>query len=227
MRGPADHVARIRVYGSQPHRTFIVVPAKAGTHYSKSRSLRDAGANVPPIIRCGGYGSRPSPGRQRSLPNNRATLPRPSVAGILDQIAVRGLLADVVLLVVAMAPGGVERNAWCAAGALVALVVVGNGPDRRGLRFRHHRLRYAWRQRRRCGRRSRNVTPRIRRCSITADPKACDPTACPAARAAPAAAVAGGPAPWRGDGRRGSRRQRRARRDGRHNGRRRRRPPRP
>ena len=54
---------------------------------------------------------------------------RPSAARILRQIAVRGLFADVVLLVVAMALGGVEGNAGRAAGALVALVFVGNGLD--------------------------------------------------------------------------------------------------
>src|SRR5882724_10587944 len=81
-------------------------------------------------------------------------LPRPPVAGVLDQIAVRGLLADVVLLVVAMALGGVERNTGRAAGALVALVVVGNGLNVPGRGFRHHCLRYARRQRRPQGRRS-------------------------------------------------------------------------
>src|ERR1700736_989599 len=59
--------------------------------------------------------------------------PRPSIARVLRQIAMRGLFADVVLLVVAMALGGIEGNAGRAAGALVALVVVGHGLKR----FRH------------------------------------------------------------------------------------------
>ena len=50
--------------------------------------------------------------------------PRPAVAGVLRHVAVVGLFADVVLLVVAMALGGVEGNAGRAAGALVALVVL-------------------------------------------------------------------------------------------------------
>src|SRR6476619_3502938 len=52
--------------------------------------------------------------------------PRPPVAGILRHVAVPGLLADVVLLVVAMALGGVERHVGGTAGALVALVVLGD-----------------------------------------------------------------------------------------------------
>ena len=63
------------------------------------------------------------------------------MAGVLRQVAVGGLLADVVLLVVAMAFGGVEGNGRRAAGALVALVVVGNGLDGFGRRFRHAVLR--------------------------------------------------------------------------------------
>src|SRR6266436_2022511 len=55
--------------------------------------------------------------------------PRPSVTGVLRHIAVPGLLADVVFFVVAMAPGGVERNLGRAAGSLVALVVLGNRLD--------------------------------------------------------------------------------------------------
>src|ERR1700682_4674222 len=55
--------------------------------------------------------------------------PRPSAAGVLHQIPVRGLFVDVVFFVVAMAFGGVEGNGGCAAGALVALVVVGHGLD--------------------------------------------------------------------------------------------------
>src|SRR5882724_2794754 len=62
---------------------------------------------------------------------------RAAVAGVLGQVAVRSLLADVVLLVVAMALGGVEGNGGRAAGALVALVVVGNGRDGFGGRLRH------------------------------------------------------------------------------------------
>src|SRR6185437_11801381 len=55
--------------------------------------------------------------------------PRPAVAGVLRQVAVLALFADVVLLVIAMAPGGVERHAGSAAGALVALVVLGDRRD--------------------------------------------------------------------------------------------------
>src|SRR6266404_1496158 len=69
--------------------------------------------------------------------------PRPSAAGVLRQIPMRGLFADVLLFVVAMALGGVEGNGGRAAGALVALIVVGNGLDGFGRRFRHGCLRYA------------------------------------------------------------------------------------
>ena len=51
------------------------------------------------------------------------------MAGVLRQVAVGGLLADVVLLVVAMALGSVEGNGRRAAGTLVALVAVGDGSD--------------------------------------------------------------------------------------------------
>jgi hypothetical protein len=51
------------------------------------------------------------------------------VARILHEIPMRGLFADVVLLVVAVAPGGVERDFGVAAGALVGLVVFGDGLD--------------------------------------------------------------------------------------------------
>src|SRR5438876_8039164 len=64
--------------------------------------------------------------------------PRPAIAGVLREIAVRGLLADVVLLVVAMALGGVEGNSGLAAGALVTLVILGNGLD--GLRTLRHSI---------------------------------------------------------------------------------------
>jgi hypothetical protein len=57
---------------------------------------------------------------------------------------VSGLLADVLFLVVAMALGGVERTAWRAAGALVALVVFGSGFYGFGLGFCHRCLRWAW-----------------------------------------------------------------------------------
>src|SRR5882724_11267725 len=73
---------------------------------------------------------------QAALPS-----PRSPAAGVLRQIAVRGLLADVVLLVVAMALGGVEGNIGRAAGPLVALVLVGNGLDGFGERFCHRVLR--------------------------------------------------------------------------------------
>jgi hypothetical protein len=55
--------------------------------------------------------------------------PRPPVAGVLRDIAVPGLLADVVFFVVAMASGGVGGNLGRAAGSLVAPVVLGNRPD--------------------------------------------------------------------------------------------------
>ena len=58
-----------------------------------------------------------------------APSPLPPVAGVLRQIAVLGLLADVLFFVVAMALGGVEGNTGRAAGALVALVVLGNRRD--------------------------------------------------------------------------------------------------
>src|SRR6476660_733852 len=64
-------------------------------------------------------------------------LPRPAVAGVLRQIAVRGLLADVVFLVVAMALGGIERHVGRTAGALVALVMLRNGRDVFGRRLCH------------------------------------------------------------------------------------------
>src|SRR6266702_6401115 len=72
--------------------------------------------------------------------------PRPFIARVLRQITMRGLFADVVLLVVAMALGGVEGNSGRAAGALVALVAVGNRLNNCGQRFRHAGLRYAWKQ---------------------------------------------------------------------------------
>jgi hypothetical protein len=55
--------------------------------------------------------------------------PRPLVARVLHHVAVIALLADVVLLVVAMALGSVEGNGRRAAGTLVALVAVGDGSD--------------------------------------------------------------------------------------------------
>src|SRR4051794_25088906 len=60
-----------------------------------------------------------------------------AMAGVLRQVAVGGLFADVVLFVVAVALGGVERDFWRAAGALVAAVVIGNGRDGCVERFRH------------------------------------------------------------------------------------------
>src|SRR5258707_306346 len=66
-----------------------------------------------------------------------APSPRSPVTRVLRQIAVCGLFADVVLLVVAMSLGGVEGNAGRAAGAFVALVVLGD--RRHGVR--HHGLR--------------------------------------------------------------------------------------
>jgi len=55
------------------------------------------------------------------------------VAGILFQIAVRGLLVDVLLLVVAMSLGCIEWHARFAAHAGVAAILVGYGLDM----FRH------------------------------------------------------------------------------------------
>jgi len=63
--------------------------------------------------------------------------PAPSIAGVLRHIPVAALFADVVFFVVAVALGGVERDLRFAAGALVALVVFGNGLD--GFRFCHAR----------------------------------------------------------------------------------------
>jgi hypothetical protein len=70
--------------------------------------------------------------QQESHPSSR-----PAVTRVLRHVAVFGLFADVVLLVVAMALGGIERNIGRAAGALVALVILRDG--RNG--FRHHDLR--------------------------------------------------------------------------------------
>src|ERR1051325_6559599 len=67
----------------------------------------------------------------------RTPSPAPAMAGVLRQVAVRGLFADVLFFVVAVALGGVERDCWGAAGALVALVVVGNGRDGFVERFCH------------------------------------------------------------------------------------------
>ena len=64
------------------------------------------------------------------------------MARVLQEIAVLGLLADVVLLVVAMALGGVDGNAGCAAGTFVALVLVRHGLDGLAQRLRHWLLRY-------------------------------------------------------------------------------------
>jgi hypothetical protein len=61
------------------------------------------------------------------------------MAGVLHEIAVRGLFADVVLLVVAMALRGVERNGRRAAGPLGALRVRWHGLDGLVQRFCHRR----------------------------------------------------------------------------------------
>ena len=53
----------------------------------------------------------------------------PSITRILHHIPVIALLADVLLLVVAMALGGVEGDFGRAAGALVTLIFLGNGLD--------------------------------------------------------------------------------------------------
>ena len=51
------------------------------------------------------------------------------MGGVLRQIAVRGLLANVVLFVVTMALGVVDHDGGFAAGSLVAPVVFGHGLD--------------------------------------------------------------------------------------------------
>jgi len=56
-------------------------------------------------------------------------LSAPPVAGVLHHIAVVALLADVLLFVVAMALGGVDGRAGRAAGAFVALVLLGDRLD--------------------------------------------------------------------------------------------------
>src|SRR5947209_2827228 len=74
-----------------------------------------------------------------------APSPAPAMAGVLRQIAVGGLFADVVLFVVAVAFGGVERNFGGAARALVAPVVVGNGRDGFVERLCHASSPLSWR----------------------------------------------------------------------------------
>src|SRR5262245_26213029 len=81
--------------------------------------------------------------------------PRSPATGVLREIAVGGLLADVVLLVVAMALGGVEGNVGRAAGALVALVVLRNERDVLRLVRHSDNLRDGRRERSRGGQRSR------------------------------------------------------------------------
>src|SRR3954468_9351120 len=76
---------------------------------------------------------------------HRPPSPAPALAGVLGQIAVGGLFADVVLFVVAVAFGGVERDFWRAAGALVAPVVVGNGRDGFVERLCHASSPLSWR----------------------------------------------------------------------------------
>ena len=75
----------------------------------------------------------------RFAPRDGSSLasPTPSVTRILHHVPVIALLADIMLLVVAVALRGVDGNARRAAGALVALVVVGNGLDGFGRRLRH------------------------------------------------------------------------------------------
>jgi hypothetical protein len=63
------------------------------------------------------------------------------------------LFADVLLLVVAVALGGVERNIRRAAGAFVTLVVLGNGLDGSRRRSCHAYLRCARRKTTRMARR--------------------------------------------------------------------------
>src|ERR1700716_260943 len=82
-------------------------------------------------------------------------LPLPPVAGVLREVAVLGLLADVLFLVVAMALGGVEGDAGRAAGALVALVLFGNRGEGFVHRFGHRQSPLLTRKRSTCRRRSR------------------------------------------------------------------------
>jgi hypothetical protein len=65
----------------------------------------------------------------RAPRNDYAGSPAPPVTRILHHVPVLGLFADVVFFVVAVALGGVDGNIRRAAGALVALVVLGNGLD--------------------------------------------------------------------------------------------------
>jgi hypothetical protein len=70
---------------------------------------------------------RVKPGHDESVVG--ASSPAPSIARILHQIPMVPLLANVVLLVIAVALGGVEGDFGVAAGALVALVVFRDGLD--------------------------------------------------------------------------------------------------
>ena len=79
----------------------------------------------------------------RSLPASGARLkrlPRPSIARVLRHVAVVALLADVVLLVVAMALGGVDGHLRRAAGPLGTPVLLGNGRNGFFKRFGHQIL---------------------------------------------------------------------------------------
>jgi len=81
------------------------------------------------------------------------------MAGVLRQIAVRGLFADVVLFIVAMALGGVQGNTGGAARPLVALVVLRDRLDGFCERFCHRWSPLLTERKRRAGtHRSRQFT---------------------------------------------------------------------
>src|SRR5690349_20340543 len=64
IRGALSHAG----YGScNGAANSAVVPAQAGTHNHRAWLLKQAGAPAFAIIESGGYGPRPSPGRQRLL----------------------------------------------------------------------------------------------------------------------------------------------------------------
>jgi len=69
----------VRQIESRPIRTVVL--AKARTHYPRYQLVRDAGATIPSIIKCGGYGSWPSPGRQTTSPQFAPRLMSPAFAG--------------------------------------------------------------------------------------------------------------------------------------------------
>src|SRR4051812_32341731 len=105
-----QRAALLRRTGIVPNAGALYGPGSAAHHAVKNGALR----RVRGTGACWG---------------DALALPAPAMAGVLGQVAVGGLFADIVFFVVAVAFGGVERDGWRAAGALVALVVVGNGRD--------------------------------------------------------------------------------------------------